>query len=153
MANLAQTVNVLQALILTEKDKMILTPTYHVFDLFKVHQDAKYLPIAFTSPDYVMGDKKIPALNVSASQDASGAIHISLVNLDPKNSIALSTVLEGINWKSVTGQIVTSAKITDINTFSDNNKIHIVKFDGAKKSENMLKVELPAKSVVVLELK
>jgi alpha-N-arabinofuranosidase len=100
-----------------------------------------------------MGDKKIPALNVSASQDASGAIHISLVNLDPKNSITLSTVLEGINWKSVTGQIVTSAKITDINTFSDNNKIHIVKFDGAKKSENTLKVELPAKSVVVLELK
>ena len=153
MANLAQTVNVLQALILTEKDKMILTPTYHVFDLFKVHQDAKYLPIAFVSPDYVSGDKKIPALNVSASQDDKGTIHISLVNLDPSKKINLNTVLEGLNWKTVTGQILTSAKINDVNSFSDPNKIHIVKFNGAKKSGNSLSVELPSQSVVVLELK
>jgi alpha-N-arabinofuranosidase len=153
MANLAQTINVLQALILTEKDKMILTPTYHVFDLFKVHMDAKYLPINFTSPDYVLGDKKIPALNVSASQDATGAIHISLVNLDPKNKIVLNTDLGELKWKTVTGQILTSAKLTDINTFADQNKIHNEKFTGAKKSANNLKVELPAQSVVVLELK
>jgi len=153
MANLAQTVNVLQALILTEKDKMILTPTYHVFDLYKVHQDAKYLPIAFTSPDYVVGNQKIPALNVSASRDASGAIHISLVNLDPNKKIALSTVLDGLKWSSVTGQILTSAKLTDVNTFNDMNKVHNAKFTGAKKSGNSLKVELPAQSVVVLELK
>ncbi|WP_412465616.1 alpha-N-arabinofuranosidase [Pedobacter sp. KLB.chiD] len=153
MANLAQTVNVLQALILTEKDKMILTPTYHVFDLYKVHQDARYLPISFTSPDYVVGDQKIPALNVSASQDANGAIHISLVNLDPNKKIALSTVLDGLKWNSVTGQILTSAKLTDVNTFNDLNKVHNAKFTGAKKSGNLLKVELPAQSVVVLELK
>ena len=153
VANLAQTINVLQALILTEKDKMVLTPTYHVFDLYKVHQDAKYLPIAFTSPDYTVGDQKIPALNVSASQDASGVIHISLVNLDPNKKIALSTALDGLKWSSVTGQILTSAKLTDVNTFSDSNKVHNAKFTGAKKSGNSLKVELPAQSVVVLELK
>ncbi|WP_421938994.1 alpha-N-arabinofuranosidase [Pedobacter sp.] len=153
MANLAQTINVLQALILTEKDKMILTPTYHVFDLFKVHMDARYLPIQFTSPDYVLGDKKIPALNVSATQDATGAVHISLVNLDPKHKISLNTDLGEIKWKTVTGQILTSAKLTDINTFTENNKVHLVKFTAAKKSGNNLKVELPAQSVVVLELK
>jgi alpha-N-arabinofuranosidase len=153
MANLAQTVNVLQALILTEKNKMLLTPTYHVFDLFKVHQDANYLPIEFSSPSYTLGDKKIPALNVSASQDANGTIHISLVNLDPKQKIALNTSLESINWKSVTGQILTSAKVTDINTFTDPNKVSIKKFDGAKKKGNALLVDLPAQSVVVLELK
>jgi len=153
MANLAQTVNVLQALVLTEKDKMILTPTYHVFDLFKVHQDAKYLPIDFISPDYVAGEKRIPALNISASQDATGAIHISLVNLDPNKKITLNTTLEGLNWKTVTGQVLTSAKITDVNSFSDPNKIHIVKFNNAKKNGNQLSVELPAQSVVVLELK
>jgi alpha-N-arabinofuranosidase len=153
MANLAQTVNVLQALILTEKNKMLLTPTYHVFDLFKVHMDAKYLPIAFVSPDYQLGDKKIPALNVSASQDANGIIHISLVNLDPKNKISLSTTLEDINWKTVSGQILTSGKLTDINTFTEPNKIHLAKFDGAKKNGNLLKLDLPAQSVVVLELK
>ncbi|TKC10473.1 alpha-N-arabinofuranosidase [Pedobacter polaris] len=153
MANLAQTVNVLQALVLTEKNKVILTPTYHIFDLYKVHQDAKYLPIDFVSPDYTSGDKKIPALNVSASQDETGAIHISLVNLDPNKKITLNTVLEGLNWKNVTGQILTSAKITDVNSFDNPNKIHIVKFNGAKKSGNKLSVELPAQSVVVLELK
>lgn len=153
MANLAQTVNVLQALILTEKNKMLLTPTYHVFDLFKVHQDAKYLPIQFTSPDYTFGDKKIPALNVSASQDANGAIHISLVNLDPNHKISLNTNLEGLNWKSVSGQILTSEKLNDINTFTEPNKINIKKFDGAKKSGSNLKIDLPAQSVVVLELK
>ncbi|GGH00217.1 MULTISPECIES: alpha-N-arabinofuranosidase [Pedobacter] len=153
MANLAQTVNVLQALVLTEKDKMVLTPTYHVFDLYKVHQDAKYLPIAFTSPEYTVGNQKIPALNVSASQDSSGAIHISLVNLDPNKKIALSTALEGLKWSSVSGQILTSAKLTDVNTFNDPNKVHNTKFTGAKKSGNSLKVELPAQSIVVLELK
>lgn len=154
MANLAQTVNVLQALVLTEKDKMILTPTYHVFDLFKVHQDAKYLPIEFTSPDYLSEKgEKIPALNISASQDATGTIHISLVNLDPNKKINISTALDGLNWKTVSGEILTSAKITDINTFTDPNKIHLVKFTGAKKSGNKLSVELPAKSVVVLALK
>ncbi|RZL40738.1 MAG: alpha-N-arabinofuranosidase, partial [Pedobacter sp.] len=153
MANLAQTVNVLQALVLTEKNKMILTPTYHVFDLYKVHQDAKYLPIDFASPDYVSGDKKIPALNVSASQDANGAIHISLVNLDPNKKINISTALDGLNWKTVTGQILTSAKVNDVNSFTDPNKIHIVKFNGAKKSGNKLSAEIPAQSVVVLELK
>ncbi|WP_231425150.1 alpha-N-arabinofuranosidase [Pedobacter sp. Leaf250] len=153
MANLAQTVNVLQALILTEKDKMILTPTYHVFDLFKVHMDAKYLPINFTSPDYVFGDKKIAALNVSASQDSTGAVHISLVNLDPKKKISVNTDLGQLEWKSVTGQILTSGKLTDVNTFADVNKIHNAKFTGAKKSGNSLQVDIPAQSVVVLELK
>lgn len=153
MANLAQTVNVLQALILTEKDKMILTPTYHIFDLYKVHQDAKYLPTAFTSPEYTVGKDKISLLNVSASQDSTGAIHISLVNLDPKNKLSLSTVLEGLKWKTVTGQILTSGKLTDVNTFANTDKIHNAKFTGAKKSGNELKIDLPPQSVVVLELK
>jgi alpha-N-arabinofuranosidase len=153
MANLAQTINVLQALILTEKDKMLLTPTYHVFDLFKVHQDAKYLPIDFVSPDYISGDKKIAALNISASQDASGAIHISLVNLDPKNKLKLNTSINGLSWKSVTGQILTSKNVTDVNSFTEPNKVSISKFNGAKKEGNNLSVELPAQSVVVLELK
>lgn len=153
MANLAQTINVLQALILTDKEKMLLTPTYHVFDLYKVHQDASYLPIDFVSPDYTSGDKKIPALNVSASQDAEGAIHISLVNLDPKNKISLNTTLNGINWKTVSGQIITSKNVTDVNSFTEPGKVAITKFNGAKKAGAKLNVELPAQSVVVLELK
>ena len=153
MANLAQTINVLQSIILTKGDKILLTPTYHVFDLYKVHMDAKKLDINFKSPDYTSEDKKIPALNISASQDSTGTVHISLVNLDPNKKISLQTTLVGVNWKNVSGQILTSAKLTDINTFEDPNNIKITPFNGAKKSGDQLVVELPAKSIVVLELK
>ena len=151
-AALAQTINVLQSLILTDKEKMLLTPTYHVFDMYKVHQDAKYLPMQLTSPDYVSGDKKLPAINVSASQDAAGKVHISFTNLDLHKDIKISTILKDIKWKSVTGQILTSANITDINTFDKPNTISLKDFKGAKKDGDNLVVTLPAKSVVTLEL-
>ncbi len=86
MGNLAQTVNVLQSLVLTKGAKMVLTPTYYVFDMYKVHQDAKLLPIKLSSPDYVSGNDHLPAVNASASIDSTGAIHISLVNIDPSKS-------------------------------------------------------------------
>jgi alpha-N-arabinofuranosidase len=153
MANLAQTINVLQSLILTKGDKMLLTPTYHVFDMYKVHMDAKKLNINFKSPDYINEDKKIPALNISASQDSTGAIHITLVNIDPSKIISLRTVLPALKFSTVTGQILTSKKVTDINTFENPNNIKITSFSGAKKSGDELLVELPAQSIVMLELK
>jgi alpha-N-arabinofuranosidase len=151
-AALAQTVNVLQSLILTDKEKMLLTPTYYIFEQYKVHQDAKYLPIKLNVPDYEVDGKKIPAINVSASQDAAGKIHISLVNLDLHKDITISTGLKGITWKTVSGQVLTSANITDINTFQQPDKLHLAKFTGAKKDGDNLVVVMPAKSVVTLEL-
>jgi alpha-N-arabinofuranosidase len=153
MAQLAQTVNVLQALILTEGAKMLLTPTYHIFDMYKVHHDARMLPVKFTSPDYVMGDQTLPALNISASKDSTGTVHITLVNIDPNKSITLSTTLNQVKWSTVTGQVLTSSKITDINTFEKPGTVMIAKFDGAKKQGDLLNVVLPSKSVVLLELK
>jgi alpha-N-arabinofuranosidase len=152
-ANLAQAVNVLQALVLTDKEKMLLTPTYHVFDLYQVHQDAEYLPMQFTSPDYVLGGEKIPALNASASKDKNGAVHISLVNLDPQKTLTLETTLPGVRFKTVTGRILTSAKVSDYNTFDKPNTVTLAAFTGAKKRGDKLAVALPPKSVVVLELK
>lgn len=154
MANLAQTVNVLQSIVLTKGNQMLLTPTYHVFDLFKVHQDAKWLPVNFNSPDYVVGTAKIPAINLSASQDtATGAVHISLVNLDPNRKFTIRTNLVGVKWQGVTGLVLTSPKLTDINSFENSNNVHINPFSGARKEGSDLVVELPSKSVVVLELK
>jgi alpha-N-arabinofuranosidase len=153
MAQLAQTINVLQALILTEGPKMILTPTYHVFDMYKVHQDAKMLPVKFTSPEYVLGEQRLPALNVSASQDSTDAVHITLVNIDPDNAVTLSTTLNQVKWSAVTGEVLTSAKITDINTFDKPETVKIAKFSGAKKVGDLLNVVLPAKSVVLLTIK
>jgi len=118
-----------------------------------VHQDAKMLPVKFTSPDYVLGEQSLPALNVSASRDSSGVVHITLVNIDPSKSITLTTTLNQVKWSSVTGQILTSAKITDINTFDKPNTVTIVKFDGARKQGDLLNVVLPSKSVVLLTIK
>ena len=151
-AALAQTINVLQSLILTNNDKMLLTPTYHVFDMYKVHQDAKYLAIKLNSPNYQVTGNPIPAINVSASQDASGKIHISFVNLDLHNNISISTALPDLNWKTIKGQILTSANITDINTFDNPDKLHLANFTGAKKEREKLVVVIPKQSVVTLEL-
>ena len=86
MANLAQTVNVLQAVILTDKEKMILTPTYHVLEMYNVHQDAMLIPLKITTTDYVFNGQKLPAVSASASKDSMGVIHISLVNIDPNKT-------------------------------------------------------------------
>ena len=152
MANLAQTVNVLQSLILTKGRQILLTPTYHVFDLYKVHQDATLVPVQFESPSYNSGSDRIPALNVSASRDSSGVIHISLVNLDPSKNISLRTSLSG-NWSSVSGQILSSKNLTDINSFEQPGTVRPSVFRGARKDKNDLVVDLPAKSVVMLEIK
>ncbi len=153
MAALAQTINVLQALILTDKDKMLLTPTYHVFDLYKVHQDAHQLAIRIKSPDYSFGGGSIPAVNVSASRDPNGLVHISLVNLDPQKKITIRTSLPGINFGTVQGQVLTASRFNDFNSFDQPNKVRPAVFNGAKKVGADLVVELPAMSVVVLELK
>lgn len=153
MANLAQTINVLQALVLTQKEKILLTPTYHVFDLFKVHQDAKLLPVSFSSPDYVSGDRKIPALNLSASKDSTGKVHLTLVNIDPKNKWTITTSLMGVKFSSVTGQVLTSAKLTDVNSFENPTYIKNAVFNGAKKQGDQLVIEMPAQAIVMLELK
>ena len=153
MAALAQTVNVLQSLMLTDKDKMLLTPTYYVFDLYKVHQDANSLVIQLASPDYVYGGRRIPAVNASASRDSSGAIHISLVNLDPTKKITVRAGLPGIPFTNVSGQVLTSGKFTDINSFDQPAKVKPAVFTGARKEGDDLVVEMPAMSIVVLELK
>lgn len=151
MAALAQSVNVLQSLVLTQGEKMLLTPTYYVFDLYKVHQDAKLIPLNFQSPDLLNGEDKIPAVNASASIDNSGKIHITLVNLDPNKTITINSDLAG-NLKSVSGEIVHSASFTDHNTFDQPYKVVEKQFNNAKLKGNKLSVSLPPLSVVMLEL-
>jgi alpha-N-arabinofuranosidase len=153
MAALAQTVNVLQSLVLTDKDKMLLTPTYYVFDLYKVHQDAHSLVVQLASPDYVYEGRRIPAVNASASRDSSGAIHISLVNLDPSRKITVRAALPGISFANVSGQVLTSGHFTDINSFDQPAKVKPAAFTGAQKQGDDLVVEMPPVSIVVLELK
>jgi alpha-N-arabinofuranosidase len=143
MANLAQIANVLQSLVLTSGDSLLLTPTYWVFDLYKVHQDARSLVVKFDSPDYVFNGAKIPAVNVSASRDSLGVEHISLVNLDPAKTITVRATVENLISKTVTGQILTSERFTDINTFGQPEKVKPAVFNGAKKQGGELVITLP----------
>jgi alpha-N-arabinofuranosidase len=152
MTNLAQTVNVLQAVILTDKEKMLLTPTYWVYYLYKVHQDATLLPISFTSDKYELNGKTMDAVSVSASKDASGKIHITLVNIDPNRAQTIETELRGATTKKVSGKVLTAVKISDYNTFEQPNTVSIKDFKGAKLSKGSLSITLPAKSVVMLEI-
>jgi alpha-L-arabinofuranosidase len=153
MANLAQIINVLQAVILTEGNKMLLTPTYHVMEMYNVHQDALMLPLNIKSSDYVSGKDKLPALSASASRDKSGLTHISLVNIDAQKPQTLTIDLRGMKCSSVTGRILSSEKLQDHNNFENPEKVKPVSFKNATLKNNMLTVTLPAFSVVVLELK
>jgi len=153
MANLAQTVNVIHSLILTKGDQMLLTPTYAVFDLYKAHHDAKLLPLKLASPNYTFKGDSIPAVNASASVTPDGIIHITLVNLDPKNEITVKTLSGHFANKRLNGKVLTSAKFTDYNTFDAPAKVAIRPFDQAHIVDNDLHITLPAKSVVELELK
>ena len=152
MANIAQMVNVLQAVILTDKEKLLLTPTYHVFEMFKVHQGATSLKLDLTTPDYVYGAEKLPRVSASASRDAAGKVHVSLVNLHPSEPITVAATLAGVNATAVTGRILTAGAMDAHNTFAAPEVVKPAAFTGAKLADGKLTVELPAKSVVVLEL-
>ncbi|HSC52422.1 MAG TPA: alpha-L-arabinofuranosidase C-terminal domain-containing protein [Phnomibacter sp.] len=153
MANLAQAVNVLQAVVLTKGEKMILTPTYHVMEMYNVHQDATLVPIQLQSNDYVFGNEKLPAVSASASVDAAGITHISLVNIDMQKSQDISVSLGAGKYSTVSGRILASKKIQDYNSFDEPNKIQPTAYNGAKLTGNSLKLQLPPNSVVVLTLK
>jgi alpha-N-arabinofuranosidase len=152
MANLAQMVNALQSVILTQDEKMILTPTYHVMEMYKVHQNALMVPVKVTSGEFVFGGKKIPAVYVSASIDSTKKLHISLTNIDNKNIQKVEIDLKDYKAVKVTGRILTSAKVQDHNTFEDPAAVSPKIFNVANLSGNKLTLEMPPVSVIVLEL-
>jgi alpha-N-arabinofuranosidase len=152
MANIAQTVNVLQAMVLTDKERMLLTPTYHVFEMYKVHQDATMLPSSVACGQYVVGGKAIPQVTASASRDKAGKVHVSVSNLDPNRPAPLVCQLQGFAPKRATGRVLTADSISAHNTFDQPRTIEPKPLDGIVVAEGRVSVTLPAKSVVVLEL-
>jgi alpha-N-arabinofuranosidase len=153
MANIAQTVNVLQSMILTQGDRMILTPTYWVFDMYKVHQDATLIPLYIRSDSYTFDGQSVRAVSASASRDKTGAIHITLVNVDPDRPRTVQVDIRGVKVSVVSGRLLTAPTMQAHNTFEDPEAVRPVDFSGARLSGGMLNVELPSKSVVVLELR
>jgi alpha-N-arabinofuranosidase len=152
MANIAQTVNVLQAMILTEGEKMLLTPSYHVFDMLKGHQDATVLPMDLQTEEYRQGDAALPSISASASKGANGEILLSLCNLHPTKAISLECSLDAA-ISSVKGQILVGDSIQAHNSFDNPNRIEPKDFTGVTiKDSQWFSLEIPAASVVALTL-
>jgi len=145
-------VNVLQAMVLTDKDKMILTPTYHVFRMYRVHQDATLIPIDITAPEWRLDQASVPSLNASASRDEQGKLHLSIVNLDPNRAAEIATKVAGSPIKNITGEILTASAMNAMNTFDSPNAIQPTPFSDFRIQDAQISLRIPPKSVVVLEL-
>jgi alpha-L-arabinofuranosidase len=152
MANIAQMVNVLQAMILTDGGRMVLTPTYWVFEMYRVHQGATFLPVDLQTPEYEFGGGAIPMVSASASRDDAGQVHLSLANTDPNRAVTVSCELRGLAAKAVSGRILTAPAMNSHNTFDAPDKVQPRAFTGASVVGGKVSVALPSKSVVILEL-
>jgi alpha-N-arabinofuranosidase len=152
MANIAQTINVLQAMALTEGPRMLCTPTYHVFEMYQVHQDATLLPSVLECGECGPEGARVPQLHASASRDAAGKMHLSLCNLDPAHAAELTGELRGASSTSVSGRILTAEAMNAHNTFDAPNAVAPTDFGDFTLAGDGLAMRLPARSVVVLEI-
>ncbi len=152
MAAIAQAVNVLQSPILTDGAKMVLTPTYYVFDMYKVHQDAMLIPTDLRTDSIRIQGGIIPALNISSSLDKDGKIHITVCNLSADRDETLSCDMKSFAVKSVSGRILTAATLNADNTFENPRTVAIRPFDMFHSSTRSIEVTVPKHSVVALEV-
>jgi len=152
MANIAQTVNVLQAMVLTDGDKMVKTPSYHVFDMYKVHQDAMLVPLNLTCGTYEFGREAIPTLDASASRDQDGRVHITLCNVDPQNTAEITCDVRGMTISAAEAQVLTAGKISAHNTFEDPDAVVPSNLPGLIVAEGQIALSVPPKSVVLISI-
>ncbi len=150
MTNIAQMVNVLQAMILTDKEKMLLTPTYHVYHMYKPFRGATSLPVEIDAPKRKVVEVDLPTVTASAARSKDGRLHVALTNLDPREPVTLNIRVAGATPKKFTGRVLTSAALDAHNTFEKPRSIEPAAFAGARVSGSTIKVTLPPKSVVVL---
>jgi alpha-L-arabinofuranosidase len=153
MANIAQIINVLQAIILTKEDQMVKTPTFYVFKMYKVHKDALLLPVELNSEYYYNQGDSISALSVSASKNEAKEINITVANVNPTKAVSTTIVIDDEGkYKAVKAEVVTSGEMNDYNDFGKDELVNLQEFEDYKVKGNEVQVELPAKSVVLITL-
>ena len=169
MANIAQVVNVLQSMILTDQEgtgHMVLTPTYHIFKMYTPFQEATFLPADYDSEIMQVskayfkekegardaGYRPCPLLSVSAAKTVAGDIVLALTNVSLDKDQTLEITLDGYTAKTVSGEILTAKNVADFNDFAHPDKVAPREFKDAKLKKGVLTVKLPAKSVVVLKI-
>jgi alpha-N-arabinofuranosidase len=153
MANIAQMVNVLQSLILTDREKMLLTPTYHVFDLYQDHQGATLLPTEVSAPAYALDGVEVPSLSVSASRGKDGALTLSVVNLDAKRDAKILVDVSGHSPSSATGRVITAAAMDARPEFGKADPLAPAALKSVSIRRGAVHLIAPAKSVSVLKLR
>ena len=154
MANIAQLVNVLQSVILTKGDKMVLTPTYHVFDMYKVHQNARLVPSKVECQTFSNGKFTLPQVNASASVDGDGRLHLTVTNLSLDNEVEVNCPVPAeLATKVVDARLLTSKDIADHNDFDSPDVVQTIAFSKAKLNKGILTFTMPAKSVIMVEMK
>ena len=152
MANIAQIVNVLQSMILTKGDQMVLTPTYHVFRMYNVHQDAQFVPTDCNAADMVAPSGRImPEVSVTASKDAAGKLHVSIANPVHDKDQTITLNFDELKPKAVTGEVLSAPALQSYNDFGKEPAVAPKPFTAIKKNGKSVTVTVPAASVVCLE--
>lgn len=151
MANIAQMINVLQAMILTDKDKMVLTPTYHVFHMYAPFQDATFVPLTFDAGAYTTDGVTLPRVDAVAAKDKAGKVWIAVTNIDPKSPATFSVSLAGVKATKASGRTLSAPKVDSVNTFDAPNTV-APKPVSAKVAGGKLSITVAPASVTVLGL-
>jgi len=153
MANIAQMVNVLQAMILTDQEKMVLTPTYYAFLMYRPFQDSTFVPAEFADlPEYSLGEVSVPRVSASAAMTKDGQLVLALVNLDPHQATQVTASLDGFDGSSASGQVLTAKAMDAHNSFDAPHALEPAKVE-ARVRKGKLTLDLPAKSVTVVTVR
>jgi alpha-N-arabinofuranosidase len=152
MANIAQMINVLQAMILTDKEKMVLTPTYHVFKMYVPFQDATFVPVTFNAGTYTHGSISLPRVDAIAAKDAAGTLWLALTNIDPNEPADVDAMLTGVSATAASGETLTAPKVDSVNTFEAPHTVAPKPFS-AKVQDGKLSLRLEPKSVTVISVR
>ena len=150
-ANIAQMINVLQSMIMTDKEKMVLTPTYYVFKMYVPFQDATFAPVAFDAGNYTHGDISLPRVDAIAAKDKAGKLWLAITNLDPNQPVEIEASLAGMTAKSAVGETLTAPKVDSVNTFEAPNTV-VPKAVSAKIQGGKMALKLEPKSVTVVSV-
>jgi alpha-N-arabinofuranosidase len=151
MANIAQMINVLQSMVLTDKEKMVLTPTYYIYKMYVPFQDATFVPVDFDPGSYHRNGITLPRVDALAAKDASGKLWIEITNLDPEKPVDIDVDITGMIIKSAKGETLTAPAVDSINTFTAPNTV-VPKPISASVKDGRLTLTVEPKSVTVISL-
>ena len=152
MANIAQMVNVLQAMIMTDQERMVLTPTYHVFRMYVPFQDARLLPVHVDAGSYSYDGASMPRIDAIAARDAQGSVWLAITNVDPDRSVHVSASIAAVRPRTAVGEVLTAPRVDAVNSFEAPEAVAPKRFAGEARDGKLL-LDLPSKSLVVVQVR